>query len=179
MKTKIRQYLDKRAAFDRALAKSAGWWQDLKNFGQAVGQNMADANQYYKNNRTIDRLQQGKGNYGASDRKALLDVMKRRQQFIRDRSGMSWKSLNAGQALNTTGTTAAATAATLAGGDLGAAATGIATGAKAVRAAQTAAKAAKAAKDAQTAVNAVKPAGTVSRMLRTGTGTFIKDYLTG
>lgn len=56
MKTKIRQYLDKRAAFDRALAKSAGWWQDLKNFGQAVGQNMADANQYYKNNRAIDRL---------------------------------------------------------------------------------------------------------------------------
>lgn len=103
--------------------------------------------------------------------------MKRRQQFIRDRSGMSLKSLNAGQALNTVGTTAAATAAILAGGEvLGAAATGIATGAKAVRAAQTAAKAAK---DAQTAVNAVKPAGTVSRMLRTGTGTFIKDYLTG
>ena len=177
MKTKIRQYLDKRAAFDRALAKSAGWWQDLKNFGQAIGQNMTDANQYYKNNRAIDRLQQGKGNYGASDRKALLDVMRRRQQFIRDRSGMSWKSLNTGQALNTAGTTAAATAATLAGGEvLGAAATGIATGAKAVRAAQTAAKAAK---DAQTAVNAVKPAGTASRMLRTGTGTFIKDYLTG
>lgn len=167
MKTKIRQYLDKRAAFDRALAKSAGWWQDLKNFGQAAGQNMSDANQYYKNNRTIDRLRQGKGNYGTSDRKALLDVMKRRQQFIRDRSGMSWKSLNAGQALNTTGTTAAATAAALAGGEvLGAAATGIATGAKAARAAQT-------------AVNAVKPAGTASRMLRTGTGTFIKDYLTG
>ena len=167
MKTKIRQYLDKRAAFDRALAKSASWWQDLKNYGQAVGQNMAEANQYYKNNRTIDRLRQGKGNYGASDRKALLDVMKRRQQFIRDRSGMSWKSLNTGQALNTTGTTAAATAAALAGGEvLGAAATGIATGAKAARAAQT-------------AVNAVKPAGTASRMLRTGTGTFIKDYLTG
>lgn len=49
-------------------------------------------------------------------------------------------------------------------------------GVKAVRAAQTAANAAKA---AQTAVNVVKPAGTVSRMLRTGTGTFIKDYLTG
>lgn len=176
MKTKIRQYLDKRAAFDRALAKSAGWWQDPKNFGQAVGQNMSDANQYYKNNRTIDRLQQGKGNYGASDRKVLLDVMKRRQQFIRDRSGMSWKSLNAGQALNTAGTTAAATAATLAGGEVLGAATGIATGAKAVRATQTAAKAAK---DAQTAVNAVKPAGTAARMLRTGTGTFIKDYLTG
>lgn len=167
MKNKIRQYLDKRAAFDRALAKSAGWWQDLKNFGQAAGQNMADANQYYKNNRTIDRLQQGKGNYGASDRKALLDAMLRRQQFIRDRSGMSRKSLNAGQALNTAGTTAAATAAALAGGEaLGAAATGIATGAKAARAAQT-------------AVNAVKPAGTAARMLRTGTGTFIKDYLTG
>lgn len=177
MKTKIRQYLDKRAAFDRALAKSAVWWQDLKNWGQAVGQNMADANQYYKNNRAMDRLQQGKGNYGASDRKALLDVMRRRQQFIRDRSGMSRKSLNAGQALNTAGTTAAATAATLAGGEvLGAAATGITTGAKAARAAQTAAKAAK---DAQTAVNAVKPAGTAARMLRTGTGTFIKDYLTG
>lgn len=88
--------------------------------------------------------------------------------------------------MNTAGTTAAATAATLAGGEvLGAAATGIASGAKAIRAAQTAAKAAKAAraakaaKDAQTAVNAVKPAGTVARMLRTGTGTFIKDYLTG
>lgn len=177
MKTKIRQYLDKRAAFDRALAKSAVWWQDLKNFGQAVGQNMSDANQYYKNNRTIDRLQQGKGNYGASDRKALLDVMRRRQQFIRDRSGMSQGSLNTGQALNTAGTTAAATAATLAGGAaLGTAARGAAAGAKAVQAARTA-NAARSAANA--AVNAVKPAGTVSRMLRTGTGTFIKDYLTG
>ena len=107
MKTKIRQYLNKRAAFDRALAKSAGWWQDLKNYGQAVGQNMSDVNQYYKNNRAIDRLQQGKGNYGASDRKALLDVMRRRQQFIRDRSGMSWKSLNTGQALKRSSTSAA------------------------------------------------------------------------
>lgn len=177
MKTKIRQYLDKRAAFDRALAKSAGWWQDLKNYGQAVGQNMADANQYYKNNRTIDRLQQGKGNYGTSDRKALLDIMRRRQQFIRDRSGMSQGSLNTGQALNTAGTTAAATAATLAGGAaLGTAARGAAAGAKTVQAAR-AANAAKSAANA--AVNAVKPAGTVSRMLRTGTETFIKDYLTG